>query len=132
MSTLSHRLWPALALGLLISGCSSLSSSTPAPGVALPAKAAEGKVFITEAKLPEGTKHKVLGTVEAKHRAGYSGSGDLYPMMADEARKLGANAVVQVNEGRRVTALSWAATYVEGTAVQVDESALKDLKGSSH
>ena len=128
----SRRLLLGLTLALAISGCSSLSSSTPASGGAA-ASAYTGKVIVSEGKLPEGSKYKVLGTVEANARAGYSSGSSLYPMLADEARKLGANAVVEVSEGRKVTLLSWAAPVVSGKAVKVeDAAALKALNGSSH
>lgn len=113
-----------------LSGCSTTSSST-AIGPAGPAW--EGPVFISQAALPEGIEHKVLGTVQADAKAGYDSVVTLYPLLAVEARKLGANAVVDAKGGRRFTAFSWAAAYVIGTAVKVDDpQKLKGLPGTYH
>jgi uncharacterized protein YbjQ (UPF0145 family) len=57
----------------------------------------------------------------------------LYPLLAAEARKIGANAVVNAQGGRKVTAFSWSAPYVSGIAVKVeDPEKLKGLAGSYH
>jgi len=46
---------------------------------------------------------------------------------------MGANAVINAKGGRRVTAFSWAAAYVSGIAVKVeDPEKLKGLPGSYH
>ena len=116
----------------LAAGCAATSSSTPVAG-GQQAAAWTGQVYVSEGRLPESVKYKVMGTVEANARSGYDSGTALYPMLADEARKLGANAVVEVTGARRVTALSWAAAYVKGVAVRVDDAdALKKLPGSSH
>jgi uncharacterized protein YbjQ (UPF0145 family) len=53
--------------------------------------------------------------------------------LAAEAKKIGANAVIGATGGRRMTAFSWAAAYVSGTAVKVeDPEKLKGLAGSYH
>ena len=82
--------------------------------------------------MPAGVDHVVLGEVRADARAGYSSGTNLYPLLADEARKLGANAVIGVEGGRKVTLLSWAAAFVSGKAVKVDPAALKALQGSRY
>jgi uncharacterized protein YbjQ (UPF0145 family) len=46
---------------------------------------------------------------------------------------MGANAVVNAKGGRRVAAFSWAAAYVSGTAIKVDDiQQLKGLPGTYH
>lgn len=100
-----------------LSGCSTVSSSA-LTGPKQPAW--KGQVFVSEEKLPQNVKHTVIGTVQAKARAGYRGAESLYTFLAAEARKIGANAVVGVSGGRQVTAVSWSAPYVSGTAVRVE------------
>jgi len=47
--------------------------------------------------------------------------------VATEAKNIGANAVINVEGGRHMTAFPCAAAYVEGTAVRVeDPQALAD------
>ena len=73
----------------------------------------------------------MLGTVKANFRAGYDSAESLYPLLAAEAKKLGANAVVNAQGGRRVTAFSWSAAHVSGTAIRVgDTESLRRLSGS--
>lgn len=109
-------------------GCSTTSSSNPVSTA--PVAAWTGKVFVSQAPLPQGGKYKVMGTVEATAKVGYSGADSLHPLLADEARKIGANAVFGVDGGRRVTAFSWAAPFAKGTAIRIDEAQLKDVPGS--
>lgn len=88
---------------------------------------------MTQAAIPEGIQYKVIGTVQADAKAGYDRAETLYPLLAAEARKLGANAVVNTQGGRRLTAFSWSAAYVHGTAVRVeDPGKLRALPGSFH
>jgi len=78
-----------------------------------------GPVFMTAGTIPAGIEYKVVGTVKADHRVGYSSATTLHPLLADEARRLGANAIIHVKGGRRVTAWSWSAAYTGGTAIRV-------------
>ena len=118
------------AMLLVLTGCSTTSSSTP---IGATGPAWEGPVFISQVALPEGIAYKVLGTVQADAKAGYDSVVTLYPLLAAEARKIGANAVVNAKGGRRLTAFSWAAAYVIGTAVKVDDpQKLKGLPGMYH
>ncbi|MBL8287079.1 MAG: hypothetical protein JNL85_03765 [Rubrivivax sp.] len=116
---------------LVVAGCAATSSSTITAASAPPKW--EGPVFVSAEALPPGIKHTVVGTVQVDARAGYAGAATLYPALAAEARKIGANAVFSAAGGRRMTALSWAAPYVGGTAVRVeDPKKLEGLAGSMH
>jgi len=62
------------------------------------------------------------------------GVESLYPLIAKEAKKINANADFDTKGGRKVTAFSWSAAYVSGTAIKVkdeDLEKLKDLKNLS-
>ena len=118
-------------LGILIfgAGCSPVSSSNAVP--ATPASQSESPVLVSQQAVPTGVEYKVLGTVKANFRAGYDSAESLYPLLAAEAKKLGANAVVNAQGGRRVTAFSWSAAHVSGTAIRVgDTESLRRLSGS--
>jgi hypothetical protein len=115
---------------LALNGCSTTSSSN-AVGPVGPTW--EGPILVTQGTIPAGIAHKVVGSVQADARAGYDSAASLYPLLAAEARKIGANAVVNATGGRRVTAFSWSAPYVTGIAVKVeDPKNLKGLTGSYH
>ncbi|QJR09504.1 hypothetical protein DSM104443_00548 [Usitatibacter rugosus] len=119
-----------VSLLLVVTGCSTTSSSTAlAPG----GPVWEGPILVTQSAIPAGIEYKVLGSVQADARAGYDSAVSLYPLLAAEAKKIGANAVVNAKGGRRVTAFSWSAAYVSGIAVKVDDQRLlKSLPGSYH
>ena len=120
-------------LGILMfgAGCSPVSSSTAVS--ASPAGELEGPVLVSRDAVPTGIEYKVLGTVKANFRAGYDSAESLYPLLAAEAKKLGANAVVNAKGGHTVTAFSWAAAYVSGTAIRIgDPESLRRLSGSSY
>lgn len=114
----------------VINGCSTTSSSN---AIAPVGPAWEGPILVTQAAIPAGIEYKVIGSVQADARAGYDSAVSLYPLLAAEAKKIGANAVVNARGGRRVTAFSWSAAYVSGIAVKVDDpQLLKALPGSYH
>jgi hypothetical protein len=118
-------------LGILMfgAGCSPVSSSNAVP--ASPASESEGPVLVSREAVPTGIEYKVLGTVKANYRAGYDSAESLYPLVAAEAKKLGANAVVISKGGRTITAFSWSAAYVSGTAIRIgDTESLRRLSGS--
>jgi hypothetical protein len=118
-------------LGILMfgAGCSPVSSLNAVP--ASLASESEGPVLVSREAVPTGIDYKVLGTVKANYRAGYDSAESLYPLLAAEAKKLGANAVVNAKGGRTVTAFSWSAAYVSGTAIRIgDTESLRRLSGS--
>lgn len=106
-------------LGAGVSGCASVASSS-APYVAQ-SEQTTGQVFVTAQAIPEGAGFSVVGHVKANARQGYDSVESLYPLLAEEAKKVGANAVINVKGGRTVTAFSWSAPFVSGTAVKIDD-----------
>ena len=116
------------AIALLLGGCAATSSSS-APYVAF-SEQTVGPVFITQEELPADIAYDVIGQVQAKAKTGYSGARTLYPLLVEEARKVGANAVINVYGGRAWSGVSLAAPYTAGTAVKVkDTEALKTIDG---
>jgi hypothetical protein len=120
----------SISVVVLLQGCATRSSSR---ALAPTQDAWGGPVFVSQTTIPSGIEYKVIGTVSADARAGYDRVVTLYPLLATEARKMGANAVINAVGGRRMTAFSWSAAYVTGTAVRVEEpEKLKGLTGSFH
>jgi hypothetical protein len=121
----------ALATLIFVTGCSTLSSSNVVAPTTGPKW--EGPILVSQEAIPAGIDYKVIGSVQADARAGYDSATNLYPLLAAEARKIGANAVFNAKGGHRVSAFSWAAPYVSGMAVKVeDPGKLKGLPGSYH
>ncbi len=113
---------------VLLGGCASVSSSS-VPQAAV-SEQTVGPIFITQGTLPSGVEYDVIGLVKANARKGYDNVESLYPLLALEARKVGANAVIEAYGGRAVSAFSWAAPFTGGTAVKVkDIESVKALDG---
>lgn len=113
---------------ITVSGCASVSSSS-APEIAL-SEHTVGPIFVTHIELPPEVEYEVIGQVKANARKGYDSVETLYPLLAEEARKIGANAVIGVYGGRTVSAFSWASPYTGGMAVKVkNDGSLKSLEG---
>ena len=120
----------SVAMLVAFNGCSTTSSST-AIGPTGPAW--ESPILVSQSAIPAGIEYQVIGSVQADARAGYDSATSLYPLLAVEAKKMGANAVVNATGGRRVTAFSWSAAYVRGIAIKVnDPQKLKGLPGTYH
>ena len=119
------------AMLVAASGCSTTSTSTVLDPKTV--QKWEGPVFVSQETIPAGIEYKVIGSVQVNARAGYDNVVSLYPLLATEAKKIGANAVISAKGGRRVTAFSWAAAHVTGIAVRVENpEKLKGLSGSYH
>ena len=112
-----------------ISGCGTRSSAKPLGNTM--ESPWDGPVFVTQGSLPADIKYKLVGSVQADAR-GYDSVVSLYPLLASQARVIGANAVIGAIGGRRMTALSWSSPYITGTAVRVeDPEKLKGLSGGA-
>lgn len=121
----------AIFMLVVVSGCSTVATSTAV--VPITDAPWNGDVLVTQASIPAGVEYKAIGTVQANARAGYERAVTLYPLLAEEAKKMGANAVINTKGGRKLTAFSWSAPYVSGTAVRVESvEKLKGISGSYH
>ena len=111
-----------------LGGCASVSSSSVSQVVV--SEQTVGPIFITQGTLPSGIEYEIIGLVKANARKGYDNVESLYPLLALEARKVGANAVIEAYGGRTVSAFSWAAPFTGGTAVKVkNPESLKTVDG---
>ena len=120
------RLIAGLSVAGALAACAPKSSSTIANG-ATAGPAWEGKVVVSQDALTSDVEHEVIGTVSAAAQGGYGSVDTLYPLLADEARKIGANGVISVKGGRKPALGSWAAPYASGTAIKISNP--DDLKG---
>lgn len=132
------RILPVLAL--LVSACSAhnpfiVSNKT----VSSPVSEAEfpphsDKVFFTQQSLPSTVKFEFISAIDVG-KVWYGSRKRVYTSMAERARQLGANAVVQVKTWHQPSGYAWIAPHGSGQAVHVDDiqqlHAL-NLQGSWH
>jgi len=84
------------------------------------------RIYVTSASLPATVKYEVLAQLEVG-KVWYSSSGNVLESIADGARKLGADAVVEVKTWHQPSGWSWAAPHGSGKAVKIIEPASVDF-----
>ena len=84
------------------------------------------EVFVTKAKLPESIPYEHICKVDVG-KVWWGGHGWVMKDMANRARKVGGNAVVEVNVWKQPSGWAWAAPHGNGQIIKVaDPQALKD------
>jgi hypothetical protein len=89
-------------------------------------KAKVAPVLVSTAQLPNGVKSTNLGELRYSDVYGYRKCHLLYGNLAEQARAIGANAVLGVTGYHRPSAVSWGAPVVQGVAYRFDN--LDDIK----
>lgn len=75
------------------------------------------KVYVTASSLPESVKYEVLGQLDVG-KVWYGSSENALESLADGARKLGADAVVEVKTWHQPSGWAWAAPHGSGKAIK--------------
>jgi hypothetical protein len=83
------------------------------------------KVFVTEQSLPAVVPFDLIGTIDIG-KVWYESSDDVLTAMADRARELGANAVIQVKTWHQPSGFSWYAPHGSGQAVWIKDVSVLD------
>ena len=89
------------------------------------------RVFITKASMPAGAKAQVLGRVDAG-TVMYNAPHIVYCRMAQKARDIGADAIVDARTWFQPCGWSWSAPHGKGTAIKLkngDQAAFSSLNG---
>ena len=132
------RILPVLAL--LVGACSAHNPfivsnktvSSPVSEAKFPPHS--DKVFFTEQSLPSTVKFELISPIDVG-KVWYGSKERVYKTMAERARQLGANAVIEVKTWRQPSGYSWAAPHGSGQAIRVEDihqlDALK-IEGSWH
>lgn len=102
-----------------------VTDSTATPSVK-PSPPTTNRIRITSATLPSGVAYEVLGTIDAGSNW-YGGDEDAEKMLADRARAMGADAVIQAKLWHQPSGFSWAAPHGSGVAVKITDAHSIDL-----
>lgn len=78
----------------------------------------DGRVFITEDRLPPSIEFEEIDTVY-NGTSFYGRLSDALPVIADDARKLRANVIVEVKTWYKPNPIAWACPHATGRAVWV-------------
>ena len=104
------------AVLLLVAGCAAQSSGVVAEKTAA---SHDQQVCLLKTAMPASVKHRVVGAVESS-KEWYGSQTELYPLMADEARRLGADVVANMTTAHKIGMLAWARPVGSGSAVKLD------------
>ena len=126
MTTAKHGLIVfAVALSLSLSACTATTESSRISQNKYPAH--NDKVFITGQPLPAGVEFELISTIDVR-TIWYGSSTSALVSMADRARELGANGIIQSKARRQPSGWSWSAPHGSGQAVRVNDiKALESL-----
>lgn len=86
------------------------------------------EVFVTEEGLGPQARYELLEQIEVG-KAWYGSSKDVLESMADRARQIGADAVVEVKTWHQPSGWSWAAPHGSGEAVRFADSLTNNVSG---
>ncbi|MDR0251509.1 MAG: hypothetical protein LBI35_09450 [Burkholderiales bacterium] len=106
-----------IAACAVLAGCAARASTKLSSEMA---EAHTWPVCILRAPLPENIEKTILGFIKASNRS-YGSMNEVLFMMAEDARKIGADAVINVRARHQVGALAWARPVAEGQAVKITE-----------
>lgn len=127
------RFWLfALALLVGLEGCAAHSpfifkNTTDSEAYSqTPAQAHSNKVLFLDSSLPEGVKFEVLGEINAG-RIWYGGTDSVLNQMAEKARELGADAVIEIGTWYQPSGFAWAAPHGTGKAIRILNKGSVDL-----
>lgn len=126
------RSWGLGLLAILMSGCAAhspfiLVNTTDISSLSdkkLPVN--EGKVFLTEESLPKEYGFESLAQIEVG-KVWYGSDEKVYATFAEEARKIGADAVIEIGTWHHPAGWSWASPQGSGKAIKFNNPASVDL-----
>jgi hypothetical protein len=118
-----------IAAAMVFMGCASKGGSSSSSEKQSKPVAYEGRVFIFDDPLPAGIDYDIVEKkISVSKKVGYGSPDIAYELLAEEARELGANAVIEAHTWLSPSLLSWASPHGEGIAIRVkDVSKLEAL-----
>lgn len=123
----------ASAALIVLAACSAhspmiLKNTTNVTPVGAGAQAAHSdQVLVVEGPLPAGVEYEAIGAIDIG-KIWYTGNDGLLVEMAQRARTMGADAVINVKRWRQPSGFAWAAPHGHGDAVKLrDKAQLQEL-----
>jgi hypothetical protein len=107
----------------ILAGCAAhspmiLKTTTDVTPVSQQYPAHSNPVLILEGPLPADIEYEVIASVDVG-RVWYTGADGILVLMAQRARELGADAVINVKRWRQPSGFAWAAPHGQGQAVKI-------------
>lgn len=86
-----------------------------------------GPVCFLKSPLPPDVKHTVIGQIKGGKKT-YGSFNEVYAVMAEEARRVGADAVVGLDARTDINAVAWARPVAQGAAIKLSDPASFDCQ----
>jgi hypothetical protein len=116
-----------VVLALLLGGCAARSHTKLAGGGIAPSNPHGEPVCLVRAPLPSSIEYTVIGEVKGGKRF-YGSFSEVLAVMADEARRVGADAVIALKTETDVNAIAWARPVGNGKAIKLKDKSSFDCK----
>jgi hypothetical protein len=110
-----------IALAVL-SGCAARSTVRLSEGLQEKFPAHAGPVCMLKSPLPVGVGYSIIGKIDSSKRT-YGSVSELIPLMAADARSVGADAIVNLDTGQKFGLLAWSRPVGGGMAVKLKDPA---------
>ena len=110
------KLLGSILLVLVLSSCGGHTLQSP-PASSAPL-AATHPVLVVRGKLPSTVQYETVGPIVVR-KTSYGSADWALDRLADEARKTGANAVIDVQISFAPSWVGWATPHGKGTAVRI-------------
>ena len=122
-----------VAFLLSLSGCSAhspmiIKNTTDSSPVSTQFPPTSERVFITAQALPANVEYVVVSKIDVG-KIWYGSSENSFIAMAQRARELGANAIIQARTWHQPSGFSWAAPHGSGLAVRIQD--IKSIEPSN-
>lgn len=114
-------------LAVAVAGCGARASTR----IYQAEPAHNNRICMIPGPAPAGVQHKVMGTITT-YMHHYGDTESVLLEMAEEARRMGANAVVGVSSGQRFGWFAWRVVrpLAEGTAVRLQNPEELNCQGA--
>lgn len=113
------------ALALAMTGCAAVREADIRDRNPANIKPHSGPVCLLKSPMPQHVTHENLGLVESYSRF-YGSMDPILDALAEEARSIGANAVVRLNPRHKFGLVAWARPFADGQGVRIADPASFD------
>lgn len=113
------------ALAIALTGCAAVRESDLREHRPTSMKAHSGPVCMMKSPMPQHVEHEPLGLIESYSRF-YGPMDPILDALAEEARSIGANAVVRLNPRHKMGLIAWARPFADGQGIRIADPASFD------
>lgn len=107
-----------LALCAVLGACAARSKTTLSDSNALKFPPNTGPVCMLRSPLPSNVQYKIIAAINSSKRT-YGSVSELIPLMATDAKAIGADVVMNLTTKQQMGLLAWARPVGNGTAVKL-------------